>query len=203
MFLHPKFVLLSAVAYIYFFSKQIRRSIVYGDQPRNRFVSELNRIWIGTFLMRYVECLLITSPISETLDVCMYERWFGRLDLYLPTNNDGLKPVVIFVTGGAWIIGWVAHWGYNILPCIRLKFVWFTISLVPVPVHINRRFPLTALLLIIGLIFLWRSWCPLYSYLTQVSSSCTRWSCVLTSSCLLLLCWYVGTKLGGRSWECS
>jgi prenylcysteine alpha-carboxyl methylesterase len=30
---------------------------------------------------------------------------FNRLDLYLPENNDEPKPVVIFVTGGAWIIG--------------------------------------------------------------------------------------------------
>ena len=29
-----------------------------------------------------------------------------RLDLYLPKNNDGPKPVVAFITGGAWIIGW-------------------------------------------------------------------------------------------------
>ncbi|KAF3974757.1 hypothetical protein CMV_001936 [Castanea mollissima] len=56
------------VGYYYFFSSQVRRSIVYGDQPRN------------------------------------------RLDLYLPKNNDGPKPVIAFVTGGAWIIGYKA-WG--------------------------------------------------------------------------------------------
>ncbi|OMO94652.1 Alpha/beta hydrolase-3 [Corchorus olitorius] len=56
------------VAYCYFFSSQVRRSIVYGDQPRN------------------------------------------RLDLYLPRNGKGPKPVVVFVTGGAWIIGYKA-WG--------------------------------------------------------------------------------------------
>ncbi|XVE77442.1 hypothetical protein DITRI_Ditri13aG0063000 [Diplodiscus trichospermus] len=56
------------VAYYYFFSSLVRRSIVYGDQPRN------------------------------------------RLDLYLPTNSIGQKPVVVFVTGGAWIIGYKA-WG--------------------------------------------------------------------------------------------
>nr|XP_009390953.1 PREDICTED: probable isoprenylcysteine alpha-carbonyl methylesterase ICMEL1 isoform X4 [Musa acuminata subsp. malaccensis] len=56
------------VGYYYFFSSQVRRSIVYGDRPRN------------------------------------------RLDLYLPTKVDGLKPVVAFVTGGAWIIGYKA-WG--------------------------------------------------------------------------------------------
>ncbi|CAA0832738.1 Isoprenylcysteine alpha-carbonyl methylesterase ICME [Striga hermonthica] len=65
MLLMPGFL---QVAFSYFFSSQVRRSIVYGDQPRN------------------------------------------RLDLYLPTNSDGLKPVVIFVTGGAWIIGYKA-WG--------------------------------------------------------------------------------------------
>ncbi|CAL5338717.1 unnamed protein product [Camellia sinensis] len=51
------------VAFYYFFSRQVHRGIVYGDQPRN------------------------------------------RLDLYLPKNTDGPKPVVSFVTGGAWIIG--------------------------------------------------------------------------------------------------
>ncbi|KAG7036744.1 Isoprenylcysteine alpha-carbonyl methylesterase ICME [Cucurbita argyrosperma subsp. argyrosperma] len=56
------------VMYDYFFSSQIRRNIIYGNQPRN--------------------CL----------------------DLYLPTNTDEKKPVVIFVSGGAWIIGNKA-WG--------------------------------------------------------------------------------------------
>ncbi|CAN6823798.1 unnamed protein product [Brassica oleracea] len=56
------------VGYYYFFSPHVSRSIVYGDQPRN------------------------------------------RLDLYLPKNSDGPKPVVAFVTGGAWIIGYKA-WG--------------------------------------------------------------------------------------------
>ncbi|OVA05059.1 Alpha/beta hydrolase fold-3 [Macleaya cordata] len=56
------------VGYYYFRSSQVRRSIVYGDQPRN------------------------------------------RLDLYLPANSDGPKPVVAFITGGAWIIGYKA-WG--------------------------------------------------------------------------------------------
>ncbi|KAJ0247552.1 isoprenylcysteine alpha-carbonyl methylesterase ICMEL1 [Hirschfeldia incana] len=63
--LMPGFV---QVGYYYFFSPYVRRSIVYGDQPRN------------------------------------------RLDLYLPRNSDGPKPVVAFVTGGAWIIGYKA-WG--------------------------------------------------------------------------------------------
>ncbi|XP_043717404.1 probable isoprenylcysteine alpha-carbonyl methylesterase ICMEL1 isoform X2 [Telopea speciosissima] len=65
MLLFPGFV---KVGYYYFFSSQVRRSVVYGDQPRN------------------------------------------RLDLYLPVNSNGPKPVVAFVTGGAWIIGYKA-WG--------------------------------------------------------------------------------------------
>ncbi|KAL6615665.1 hypothetical protein ACP70R_037935 [Stipagrostis hirtigluma subsp. patula] len=56
------------VGYYYFFSNQVRRSIVYGEQPRN------------------------------------------RLDLYIPKDNNRPCPVVAFVTGGAWIIGYKA-WG--------------------------------------------------------------------------------------------
>ncbi|KAF5751965.1 Alpha/beta-Hydrolases superfamily protein [Tripterygium wilfordii] len=65
LLLFPGFV---QVGYNYFFSSQIRRGIVFGDQPRN------------------------------------------RLDLYLPKNSNGPKPVIAFVTGGAWIIGYKA-WG--------------------------------------------------------------------------------------------
>ncbi|KAK7271774.1 hypothetical protein RJT34_27948 [Clitoria ternatea] len=65
MLLMPGFL---QVAYYYFFSSKVRRSIVYGDQPRN------------------------------------------RLDLYLPADTSVPKPVLIFVTGGAWIIGYKA-WG--------------------------------------------------------------------------------------------
>ncbi|ESW28380.1 hypothetical protein PHAVU_003G282000 [Phaseolus vulgaris] len=65
LLLFPGFI---QVGYYYFFSSQIRRSIVYGDKPRN------------------------------------------RLDLYLPKNSSGPKPVVAFITGGAWIIGYKA-WG--------------------------------------------------------------------------------------------
>lgn len=65
MLLLPGFL---QVGYYYYFSKQVRRSVIYGDQPRN------------------------------------------RLDLHLPTNCNGKKPTVVFVTGGAWIIGYKA-WG--------------------------------------------------------------------------------------------
>ncbi|XP_022149045.1 isoprenylcysteine alpha-carbonyl methylesterase ICME-like isoform X2 [Momordica charantia] len=65
LFLLPGFL---QVGYYYFSSSQIRRSIPYGDKPRN------------------------------------------KLDLYLPKHIDGPKPVVAFITGGAWIIGYKA-WG--------------------------------------------------------------------------------------------
>ncbi|CAM8886002.1 unnamed protein product [Rhodiola kirilowii] len=65
LLLMPGFI---QVGYYYYFSKQVRRSIIYGDQPRN------------------------------------------RLDLYMPKDSDGPKPVIAFVTGGAWIIGYKA-WG--------------------------------------------------------------------------------------------
>ncbi|MBA0573265.1 hypothetical protein Golob_000548 [Gossypium lobatum] len=61
-------MLLMPVAFYYFFSRQVRRSIIYGEKPRN------------------------------------------RLDLYLPKTSQGTKPVVAFITGGAWIIGYKA-WG--------------------------------------------------------------------------------------------
>ncbi|XP_073131317.1 isoprenylcysteine alpha-carbonyl methylesterase ICME-like isoform X2 [Henckelia pumila] len=38
-------------------------------------------------------------------DIVYGDQPRNRLDLYLPKNRDGLKPVVAFVTGGAWIIG--------------------------------------------------------------------------------------------------
>ncbi|KAK7266738.1 hypothetical protein RIF29_19390 [Crotalaria pallida] len=65
MLLMPGFL---QVAYCYFFSSKVKRSIVYGDRPRN------------------------------------------RLDLYLPTDIHKPVPVMVFVTGGAWIIGYKA-WG--------------------------------------------------------------------------------------------
>ncbi|XP_076919335.1 putative isoprenylcysteine alpha-carbonyl methylesterase ICMEL2 [Bidens hawaiensis] len=73
MLLMPGFL---QVLYQYFTSNQIRRSIVYGDKPRN------------------------------------------RLDLYLPKNINSPKPVIIFVTGGAWTIGyngWGSLLGFQLL----------------------------------------------------------------------------------------
>lgn len=64
------------VGYFYYFDPRVHRSIIYGNQPRNRF------------------------------------------DLYLPPNTDKPRPVVIFVTGGAWVIGYKA-WG----SLLALKFL--------------------------------------------------------------------------------
>ncbi|KAL2926886.1 Isoprenylcysteine alpha-carbonyl methylesterase ICME [Bienertia sinuspersici] len=59
------------------------------------------RLWpiITIFQAKYTEVLFMEI-----------NREIGRLDLYLPVNADGKKPTVIFVTGGAWIIGYKA-WG--------------------------------------------------------------------------------------------
>ncbi|TVU20219.1 hypothetical protein EJB05_36418, partial [Eragrostis curvula] len=65
MLLMPGFI---KVGYYYFFSRHVCRSVVYGDEPRN------------------------------------------RLDLYLPRDRSKPSPVVAFITGGAWIIGYKA-WG--------------------------------------------------------------------------------------------
>lgn len=65
LLLMPGFI---QVLYYYFFSNQVHRSVVYGEQPRN------------------------------------------RLDLYIPTGTTESKPVVAFITGGAWIIGYKG-WG--------------------------------------------------------------------------------------------
>ncbi|MBA0782858.1 hypothetical protein Gotri_000679 [Gossypium trilobum] len=65
---HQQRFLRTSIAFYYFFSRQVRRSIIYGEKPRN------------------------------------------RLDLYLPKTSQGTKPVVAFITGGAWIIGYKA-WG--------------------------------------------------------------------------------------------
>ncbi|KAI8541822.1 hypothetical protein RHMOL_Rhmol08G0091800 [Rhododendron molle] len=102
MLLMPGFL---QVAYYYFFSSQVRRSIVYGDQPRNRQVIEL-----------LVICSILISNrlpqiyISGFRPLIVFAFFLSRFDLYLPKNSDGPKPVLAFVTGGAWIIGYKA-WG--------------------------------------------------------------------------------------------
>lgn len=82
---------------------------MYGDQPRNRFVyCEVSRIFTFSFLLSsgmLNTWLVSRDPCLRLLVYCMCEWRFGRLDLYLPKDDDGLKPVVVFVTGGAWIIG--------------------------------------------------------------------------------------------------
>ncbi|KAE8708042.1 putative isoprenylcysteine alpha-carbonyl methylesterase ICMEL1 [Hibiscus syriacus] len=56
--------------------------------------------------------LPVVYKISCSCLLCFASyAWFSsRLDLYLPANSNGPKPVVVFVTGGAWIIGYKA-WG--------------------------------------------------------------------------------------------
>ncbi|XP_073139192.1 probable isoprenylcysteine alpha-carbonyl methylesterase ICMEL2 [Henckelia pumila] len=53
-------------------------------------------------------CYFFSSQVHRS--IVYGDRPRNRLDLYLPKHSDGLKPMVIFVTGGAWIIGYKA-WG--------------------------------------------------------------------------------------------
>ena len=54
------------------------------------------------FLMQLVS---VHVHVMNHMDQLLKKMKLCRLDLYLPENSDGLKPVVAFVTGGAWIIG--------------------------------------------------------------------------------------------------
>lgn len=53
------------------------------------------------------------------------QLWFHRLDLYLPENSDGPKPVVAFVTGGAWIIGWEIKLAFSSWYTIYYSLFWY------------------------------------------------------------------------------
>ncbi|KAL6572861.1 putative isoprenylcysteine alpha-carbonyl methylesterase icmel2 [Orobanche hederae] len=65
----------------------------------NALLSNINNKMYSIFSWQLLSAIFFQTKSAEVL-----------LDLYLPTNNDDLKPVVIFVTGGAWIIGYKA-WG--------------------------------------------------------------------------------------------
>nr|POE95741.1 isoprenylcysteine alpha-carbonyl methylesterase icme [Quercus suber] len=123
------------VAYYYFFSSQVRRSVVYGDQPRNRLdlylpansgepkpvvIFVTGGAWIigykawGSLLGQQLaerDIIVACIDYSQVRRSVVYgDQPRNRLDLYLPANSGEPKPVVIFVTGGAWIIGYKA-WG--------------------------------------------------------------------------------------------
>uniref|UniRef100_M1CCN2 protein-S-isoprenylcysteine alpha-carbonyl methylesterase n=1 Tax=Solanum tuberosum TaxID=4113 RepID=M1CCN2_SOLTU len=98
MLLIPGFI---QVGYYYFYSSQVLRGIVYGDQPRNRYT-----LWNSVLI--FIGCLSIL--LYAFMDLYLVKVSWCRLDLYLPKNMNGPKPVVAFVTGGAWIIGYKA-WG--------------------------------------------------------------------------------------------
>ncbi|XP_048546942.1 probable isoprenylcysteine alpha-carbonyl methylesterase ICMEL1 isoform X2 [Triticum urartu] len=62
-------------------------------------------------LLRYLGLQMDSSVPSPLLLCSIAHAWFySRLDLYIPAGTRGLKPVVAFVTGGAWIIGYKG-WG--------------------------------------------------------------------------------------------
>nr|XP_043605847.1 probable isoprenylcysteine alpha-carbonyl methylesterase ICMEL2 isoform X2 [Erigeron canadensis] len=56
-------------------------------------------------------CNVTTTWFSPSfISIYLFNPNSERLDLYLPKNIDSPKPVMIFVTGGAWIIGY-RGWG--------------------------------------------------------------------------------------------
>ncbi|CAH1441178.1 unnamed protein product [Lactuca virosa] len=50
-------------------------------------------------IVKYIHCRLQVSLRSAL------PQLIWRLDLFLPKDKDGPKHVIIFVTGGAWMIG--------------------------------------------------------------------------------------------------
>ncbi|KAG8473289.1 hypothetical protein CXB51_035420 [Gossypium anomalum] len=57
----------------------------------------------------YIHIYLLLFFLIVAFTTCC-SNFVCRLDLYLPKTSQGTKPVVAFITGGAWIIGYKA-WG--------------------------------------------------------------------------------------------
>ncbi|KAK9105513.1 hypothetical protein Scep_022357 [Stephania cephalantha] len=68
--------------------------------------------WIVRFLALGFYAMLIMPGVLQDYECfpAKFAYYYYKLDLYLPGNSEGLKPVLAFVTGGAWIIGYKA-WG--------------------------------------------------------------------------------------------
>ncbi|XP_060192148.1 probable isoprenylcysteine alpha-carbonyl methylesterase ICMEL2 isoform X2 [Lycium barbarum] len=67
--------------------------------------------WLSFKLLSYLGLSMDYKIYGSCLICNATYAWFSpRLDLYLPEKIDSPKPVVAFVTGGAWIIGYKA-WG--------------------------------------------------------------------------------------------
>ncbi|KAL6873626.1 hypothetical protein ACP4OV_013708 [Aristida adscensionis] len=90
-------------------------------QRSTSFRREVGRAAAETFLLTRLTLILLRYLgigyrwIRQFLALCCYTLllmpgFIQVLDLYIPTSTTGLKPVVAFVTGGAWIIGYKG-WG--------------------------------------------------------------------------------------------
>lgn len=64
-------------------------------------------------------------PISHLLMLLLPLN--TRLDLFLPTNNAEQVPVVVFVTGGAWIIGWEIWTSFSFTQLFFIKLMYQTL----------------------------------------------------------------------------
>ncbi|KAL9266360.1 putative isoprenylcysteine alpha-carbonyl methylesterase ICMEL2 [Drosera capensis] len=76
----------------------------------SRLFSEIMPMKLTTLQLLLQWDIITTSPARFEEVLFMEINQETRLDLYLPKDSDGQKPVLIFVTGGAWIIGYKA-WG--------------------------------------------------------------------------------------------
>ncbi|XP_019165094.1 PREDICTED: probable isoprenylcysteine alpha-carbonyl methylesterase ICMEL1 isoform X5 [Ipomoea nil] len=103
-----------------FFKKQRRRRVSSdsslssssGGSRSSSFRQDVGRAASETYLVTRLAVKLLgyLGGILLLLFQASPEKYCLWLDLYLPKNNDGPKPVVAFITGGAWIIGYKA-WG--------------------------------------------------------------------------------------------
>ncbi|KAJ1260960.1 hypothetical protein BS78_10G271400 [Paspalum vaginatum] len=81
-----------------------------------RWIRQFLALCCYTFLLmpgfiQVVYYYFFSSQVHRSVVYGEAKKQFScRLDLYVPTSTTGLKPVVAFVTGGAWIIGYKG-WG--------------------------------------------------------------------------------------------
>lgn len=115
--LWPGFALM---AIFYFFSTRVKRNVWYGRQVCPRFQPHTMPTMttrVSTSARR--SCKILSLCVSTQVRIQSATKrqlsMQGRnvLDLYVPYRHQlkrGKAPVVVFVTGGAWIIGYKA-WG--------------------------------------------------------------------------------------------
>ncbi|XP_039054839.1 probable isoprenylcysteine alpha-carbonyl methylesterase ICMEL1 [Hibiscus syriacus] len=80
------------------------------NSPRQSISREVGLAAADTFLLSRLCVKLFCYLVQVCRNIIYGENPRNRLDLYLPKSNHCTKPVVAFITGGAWIIGYKV-WG--------------------------------------------------------------------------------------------